>query len=94
MPSVSYINRRNTIREALDEINKYPSNSRPSINSVAKSFGIPEASLRRAVKNGNPPNRTGPPTILTEHEEEQLAGYCINVQKLGFGLTRSGVNYC
>ncbi|CAG8772268.1 16479_t:CDS:2, partial [Racocetra fulgida] len=95
MPPVSYINRRNTISEALKELNNYPSNSkRPSINSVAKSFGIPEATLRRAVKNGNPPNRTGPPTILTKHEEDQLAGYCINVQKLGFGLTRSGVNHC
>ncbi|CAG8784346.1 6644_t:CDS:2, partial [Gigaspora rosea] len=25
-----------------------------------------------------------PTTILTEHEKDQLAGYCINVQKLGF----------
>ncbi|RIB09670.1 hypothetical protein C2G38_2208176 [Gigaspora rosea] len=63
MPSVSYINRRNTICEALDEINKYPSNSRPSINSIAKSFEIPEASLRYAIKNGNPSNRTGLLTI-------------------------------
>ncbi|CAG8734529.1 11856_t:CDS:1, partial [Racocetra fulgida] len=84
MPPVSYINRRNAIREALDELNNYsPNFKRPSVNSVAKSFGIAETTLRRAVKNGNPPNRTGPSTVLTEHEENQLAGYCINVQRLG-----------
>ncbi|CAG8737256.1 13536_t:CDS:1, partial [Cetraspora pellucida] len=66
----SYINRRSTICKALNELNNYPSNSKcPSINKVAKSFGIPEAILRHAIKNGNSPNRSGPPTILTEHEE-------------------------
>ena len=95
MPPVSYINRRNTIQAALNELNNCTPNSKPpSVNSVAKSFGIPETTLRRAVKNNGPLNRSGPPNILTEHEENQLAGYCINIQRLGFGLTRSGVNHC
>ncbi|RUS19966.1 hypothetical protein BC937DRAFT_86642 [Endogone sp. FLAS-F59071] len=40
------------------------------------------------------PFRQGPPKVLTDHEEEQLLEYCINMQKLGFGLTKSGVNHC
>ncbi|CAG8536939.1 12096_t:CDS:2, partial [Cetraspora pellucida] len=45
--------------------------------------------LRRAVKN-RLPKHTGPKTVLSKHEEEQLVGYCKNMQKLEFGLTRSG----
>ncbi|CAG8758875.1 762_t:CDS:1, partial [Acaulospora morrowiae] len=26
--------------------------------------------------------------------KEQLIGYCINMQKLGFRLTKSGINHC
>lgn len=66
----------------------------PSVNGIAKRFGVSETSLRRAIKKGEtlcPPGRR---TILTEHEETQLSGYCINMQKLGFGLTKSGVNHC
>ena len=50
--------------------------------------------MRRAIANDGPLNRRGPPKVLTTHEEEQLTGYCINMQKLGFGLTQSGVNHC
>lgn len=95
MPEVSYLNRRNVISAAINELNNYPTGSkRPSVNSVAKDFGLSEATLRRAIKNGSLPNRQGPPTILTEHEENQLIGYCMNMQQLGFGLTKSGVNHC
>ena len=95
MPEISYLNRRDTISAAINELNKYPvDHKRPSINSVAKDFKLPEATLRRAFKNGSPPNHRGPSTILTEHEENQLVGYCINLQQLGFGLTKSGVNHC
>ncbi|RUS19240.1 hypothetical protein BC937DRAFT_87787, partial [Endogone sp. FLAS-F59071] len=31
-------------------------------------------------------------TILTTEEEEELVGYCLNMQQLGFGLTRAIVN--
>src|SRR4051794_19715836 len=33
-----------------------------------------------------------PPTVLTAEEEEELVGYCLNMQKLGFGLTEAAVN--
>ncbi|CAG8811678.1 23797_t:CDS:2, partial [Cetraspora pellucida] len=62
---------------------------RPSVNHAARNFGLSEATLRCAIKKGGPPNHQGPPTILTEHEENQLVGYCMNMQQLGFGLTKS-----
>lgn len=95
MPEVSYLNKQNKISTAINELNNHPASyKRPSVNSVVKNFGIPETTLRHAVRNGGPPKRRGPSTILTEHEENQLVGYCINMQRLGFGLTKSGVNHC
>ncbi|CAG8827420.1 19488_t:CDS:1, partial [Cetraspora pellucida] len=88
-------NRNKTILAALNEYKNYPPNVKhPSISSIARDYDIPRITLHRAIKNDSPPKRQGPPTILTEHEESQLVGYCINMQKLGFGLTRSGVNHC
>ena len=86
--------RKNTIHTALQILKNPTGTKRPSVNSVAKRFGLAETTLRRAVKNGIPSRRQGPPKVLTDHEEKQLVGYCINMQKLGFGLTKSGVNHC
>ena len=83
-------NRHNAILAALTEYKNQPN---PSANKIAKEYGIPRTTFDRAIKNDSPPKRRGPPTVLTEHEENQLVGYCINMQKLGFGLTRSNVNY-
>ena len=81
MPEVSYLNKQTKISTAINELNNHPAgHKRPSINSVVKNFGIPETTLRQAVKNGGPPKHRGPSTILTEHEENQLVGYCINMQ--------------
>ncbi|CAG8779265.1 3152_t:CDS:2, partial [Cetraspora pellucida] len=55
---------------------------------------LSETTLRRAIKNDGPLTRLGRAKILTNYEEEQLVGYCLNMQKLGFGLTKSGVNQC
>ncbi|CAG8485974.1 16342_t:CDS:2 [Cetraspora pellucida] len=67
---------------------------RPSIRAITSRFRILSTTLRHAVKNNGLPNYRGPATILSTHEEQQLVGYCKNMQKLGFGLTRLGVNYC
>ncbi|CAG8643324.1 10363_t:CDS:2 [Cetraspora pellucida] len=52
----------------------------------------------KAIKNSsnNPtaPSVRSPNKVLTNHEEEQLVGYCLNMQRLGFRLSRSGVNHC
>jgi DDE superfamily endonuclease len=87
--------REDKIKAALQFLQNHPfSGKQLSVKRTAFTFGIPRTILQRAVTNGGPPRRSGPPKVLTDHEEEQLAGYCIGMQKLGFGLTRSGVNHC
>ena len=86
--------RQAALQAALLAFESSPIANRPSVNSMANKFGVPETTLRRAIANGGPLRRSGPPKILTDHEETELVGYCINLQKLGFGLTRSGVNHC
>ncbi|CAG8801565.1 20005_t:CDS:2, partial [Cetraspora pellucida] len=64
----------------------------PSTRSIAQDYGLSKATLRRAIKNNGPLTRPGRAKILTDHEEEQLVSYCLAMQRLGFGLTKSGVN--
>ena len=94
-PYSNLITRHNNINNALKAIKHSPDNSKtPSTRSIARDYGLSEATLRRAIKNDGPLARPGRTKILTNHEEEQLVGYCLNMQKLGFGLTRSGINQC
>ena len=80
------------LANALEFFN-YPTPDGPkSMRGIASRFGVPPSTLQRAIKNGIP-SRSGPNTILTKEEEEELVGYCINMQRLGFGLTRSAINY-
>src|SRR5436305_12732251 len=81
-----------TIANTLS-IYKDSSNSE-SIRSIARKFDLSETTLRRAIKNDGPLARPGHSKALTDHEEEQLVGYCLNMQKLDFGFTKSGVNQC
>ncbi|CAG8582112.1 13779_t:CDS:2, partial [Cetraspora pellucida] len=95
MPEVSYLNKRNTISAAINELNSYPVGTKClSVNRAVRNFGLSEATLQCAIKKGGSSNHWGPSTILTEHEKNQLVGYCMNMQQLGFGLTKSGVNHC
>ena len=59
---------------------------------IARKFGVAETTLRRAIANGTVPKRSGPETVLTEYEERELAGYALNMQQLGFGLTKPAIN--
>ncbi|CAG8663625.1 12268_t:CDS:2 [Cetraspora pellucida] len=54
----------------------------------------PKATLRHAMKKDCLSNHSGSIMVLSSYEEEQLVGYCKNMQSLGFGLTRLGVNTC
>ena len=58
-----------------------------SIHRVAFEFGIANQTLRDTINNGVP-NCHGPSTILTAYEEKEIAGYCLNMQQLGFELTK------
>ncbi|CAG8783178.1 12753_t:CDS:2 [Cetraspora pellucida] len=87
--------RNNAIEKALKAIKNSSNNpTAPSVRSIAQEFDIPESTLRRVIRNNGPLKRPDPNKVLTDHEEEQLVGYCLNMQRLGFGLSRSGVNHC
>ncbi|CAG8559598.1 7167_t:CDS:2 [Diversispora eburnea] len=78
----------------LNALNILANPEHPSVHATARRFNITEATLRRAVKNNSLPKRPDSETVLSTYEETQLVGYCKNMQKLGFGLTRSGINHC
>ncbi|CAG8642427.1 13241_t:CDS:2 [Cetraspora pellucida] len=86
-----YNDQKKAIERALKELENSPTTSN---RKIAKRFGISEAILRYVIKNKGPLNCPGPAKVLTNYEEQQLVSYCLNMQKLGFGLTRSGVNHC
>ncbi|CAG8806276.1 8235_t:CDS:2, partial [Cetraspora pellucida] len=56
---------------------------------LVKEYEISRTTLHHAIENNSLSNHRGLLIILTKHEETQLVGYCINIQKLGFGLTWS-----
>ncbi|CAG8812453.1 15979_t:CDS:1, partial [Cetraspora pellucida] len=64
----------------------------PSHRSLAKKYGIPETTFKCTIKNSGPLDHLGSAKVLTDHKEQQLVGYCLNMQRLGFGLARLGVN--
>ncbi|CAG8642985.1 2446_t:CDS:1, partial [Cetraspora pellucida] len=87
--------KQNAILSAFKELNDSQTNSKlSSYRSFAKKYGIPETTFKHAIKNDGPLDHLGPAKVLTDHEEQQLVGYCLNMQKLGFGLARSRVNQC
>src|SRR5436305_15280144 len=77
---------------AIEYFHYPPPDGPKSMRGIANRFGVPPSTLQRAIKNGVP-SRSGPNTILSQEEEQELVGYCINMQRLGFGLTRSSINY-
>ena len=64
----------------------------PSIRETGRTLDVHESTLRRAIKNGIS-KRSGFPTVLRVEEENELVGFCENMQKLGFGLSEDAVNY-
>jgi hypothetical protein len=82
--------RHNAIQNALLALQSAsPGSGTPSVRKLAKDFDLAETTLRRAIQNGGHVNRPGRAKVLTDHEEEQLTDYCLNMQKLGFGLMKS-----
>ena len=62
------------------------------IREASRLYKIPYLSLRRRVNHDVSINcRLGPPTVLTDEEEEQLASYCNKMADMGFGLLRDDV---
>jgi len=62
------------------------------IREAARLYNIPFETLRRRTNNDVSMScRSGPPTVLTSDEEQQLASYCIKMADMGFGLSREDV---
>ena len=63
-----------------------------SVREAAKLYNLPYETLRRRViEKVDLECRPGPPTVLTDHEEAELASYCVKMADMGFGLSRSDV---
>ena len=63
-----------------------------NVREAARLYNLPFETLRRRVVEKVELNcRSGPPTVLTEHEETELASYCVKMADMGFGLSRSDV---
>ena len=58
-----------------------------SVQEAAKLYNLPFETLRRVVGKVDLECKSGPPTVLTEHEEDELASYCVKMSDMGFGLT-------
>ncbi|CAG8530918.1 6802_t:CDS:1, partial [Cetraspora pellucida] len=78
------------IKRALNELKNYLTIFN---RTIAKKFGISETTLKHAIKNKGPLNYPEFAKVLTDYEKQQLVSYCLNMQKLDFGLTRSGINH-
>ena len=62
-----------------------------SVREAAKLYNLPFETLRRRVVGKvDLECRSGPPTVLTEHEDE-LGSYCVKMSDMGFGLSRTDV---
>ena len=62
-----------------------------TIRQAANKYNIPFETLRRCRTKNDVDCQSGPPTVLTKDEEEQLAVYCENMTDMGFGLIRCDI---
>lgn len=60
------------------------------LREAARLYNVPVETLRRHAI-GECGSRPGPPTVLTEEEEDKLAEYLIQMSDMGFGLNRETV---
>jgi hypothetical protein len=76
-----------SIRAALGFLGAHGTSGEPqwSIYQIALEHDIAAQTFRRAVAKDTAPNRPGSPTV-------ELVDYCLNMQKLGFGLSKPAVN--
>ncbi|CAG8528842.1 7980_t:CDS:2 [Cetraspora pellucida] len=60
-----------------------------SICRIALNYEVVKQTLHDAVAQDSISKCPGPLTILTVEKENELADYCLNMQNIGFGLTRA-----
>ena len=63
-------------------------NVREGMREAARLYNLPFETLRRRVVENVPLEcRSGPPMVLTQLEEDELASYCVRMADMGFGLS-------
>ena len=63
-----------------------------NVREAARLCNLPFETLkRRVVGKVGLECRSGPSTVLTKYEKEELASYCVKMADMGFGLSRSDV---
>ena len=61
-----------------------------SVNSISKSSGIPKSTLLAKIIGHRPlKSKQGPPTILTEKEEDNIFRWMLHLSNRGFPVTKS-----
>ena len=63
-----------------------------AVRKVARVYNIPYETFPWKVNHlVSSDCRPGPPTVLSDNEEEQLAAYCVKMVDMGFGLAHNDV---
>ena len=63
-----------------------------SVREATRLYNLPYETLRRrVVEKVDLECKFGPPTVLTEHEGDELASYCVKMADMGFGLSQSDI---
>ena len=59
------------------------------LRETSRLYNVPVETLRRRVTGAVEMGcRSGPPTVFTEEQEDQLSEHLVKVSEMGFGLTR------
>ena len=62
------------------------------LREASRLYNVPVETLRRRVTGKVEVDcRSGPPTVLTPDEEEEIAHYLIEMADMGYGLTKDAV---
>ena len=62
------------------------------LREASRLYNVPIETLRRRVTGSVAVGcKPGPPTVLTDVEEEKLAEYLVQMADMGFGVSREGV---
>ena len=80
--------RKQWLPENMEEACKSVKSESMSLREAARAYSVPVETLRRRVAGlVSLDCRSGPPTVLTSEKEARLAGYCVTMADMGFGLT-------
>ena len=62
------------------------------LRETSRLYNVPVETLRRRVTGAVEMGcRSGPPTVFTEEQEDQLSEYLVKMSEMGFGLTRDDI---